>query len=327
MAGIRQHYIPRFLLKGFTSKEQKKEKYTYVFPKDGRPYETNQKNIGIEKNFYTTTTDHETDDIITKEENTHSQFLDELREARQSESVDPIKSSAFIAHILSRLKYFRESTEEIQTVLLKAFQKALHGKTIYDFIQTNKEMVVNELKRIFPPNVDIVKRDLLIHLYINGYIKLPNAPPSDMEASLFNPIEEVIKSSPKMAKKNHNRILKKEFEIQKFLGPVEKFKWENIYFKDHGLIFGDVGPIGLFKNQTKYKALFFERGQFTQISIPISRNHLLIGNSLAINRPIPNFNFINESIASLIPLILQDGTNPRPVGQPMECRLVCRHFR
>jgi len=29
----------------------------------------------------------------------------------------------------------------------------------------------------------------------------------------------------------------------------------------------------------------------------------------------------------LIPLIFQDVTNPRPVGQPMECRLVCRHFR
>jgi Protein of unknown function (DUF4238) len=53
MAGERQHFLPRFLLKGFASRQSRQQFYTWVFQKGKEAFETNILNVGLAKNFYT----------------------------------------------------------------------------------------------------------------------------------------------------------------------------------------------------------------------------------------------------------------------------------
>lgn len=48
MAGIRQHILPRFLLKGFASRVQDKKIFTCVYRKGGPQFETTIENVGLE---------------------------------------------------------------------------------------------------------------------------------------------------------------------------------------------------------------------------------------------------------------------------------------
>jgi len=51
MAGNRHHVIPKFLLKGFTSRIKSNQFYTNVYL-GNKTYESNIINVGVDKDFY-----------------------------------------------------------------------------------------------------------------------------------------------------------------------------------------------------------------------------------------------------------------------------------
>ena len=65
MAGVRQNILPRFLLKGFASRLEAQEVFTWVFRKGRNIFEANIKNVAVEKHFYTQVANTSVDDEIT----------------------------------------------------------------------------------------------------------------------------------------------------------------------------------------------------------------------------------------------------------------------
>lgn len=64
----RQHYLPRFLLRGFCSRESKGSQYVWVHTSSRRAYETNIENVGVEAGFYDLDGDNSVDGHITQNE-------------------------------------------------------------------------------------------------------------------------------------------------------------------------------------------------------------------------------------------------------------------
>lgn len=79
MSGKRQHFIPRFLQKGFASHTEDGEIYTWVFKKNREPFNTNLINVGVEKYFYTDQSNSIADDKITEAEDSYSKLIKNLR--------------------------------------------------------------------------------------------------------------------------------------------------------------------------------------------------------------------------------------------------------
>ena len=117
MAGTIQHILPKFLLKGFASRIQKKEVLTWVYRKDKPPFETNIKNIGAERNFYGKEGKLSVDPEITDFEGKYAPLLDELRAIRKNQEIYDPRIANFITHLAIRTKhireFFRESSEFI----------------------------------------------------------------------------------------------------------------------------------------------------------------------------------------------------------------------
>src|SRR5205814_10074769 len=65
MAGVRQHIIPQFLLKGFASRTTSKAAFTWVYRKRAPPFETNIINVTVEGKFYDKDAETSADDLIT----------------------------------------------------------------------------------------------------------------------------------------------------------------------------------------------------------------------------------------------------------------------
>lgn len=108
MAGKRQHFIPRFLQQGFTSRVTNKGEFTWVFRHDTSPFETNTKNIGVESQFYTNDGDEQADILITEAENEFSILIDHLRAGTKSYLSDP-KLPQLIAHLEIRTRHLRKN--------------------------------------------------------------------------------------------------------------------------------------------------------------------------------------------------------------------------
>jgi hypothetical protein len=79
MSGDNEHFIPRFLQKGFASKFiSRKEVYVWYFPKKDAPRIENTKKVGAEFQFY----GEELDDTITVKEDVYAKCLDRVRNDR-----------------------------------------------------------------------------------------------------------------------------------------------------------------------------------------------------------------------------------------------------
>ncbi len=114
MSGIRQHIFPRFLLKGFSSRQKvSSEIYTWVYRKGKKPYECNIKNVGVERNFYGKEGEEgEADTCLTEIEKGHAPLLDKLRKNKGYAPFTDQRIGELISSFVTRSKHIRESFKE-----------------------------------------------------------------------------------------------------------------------------------------------------------------------------------------------------------------------
>lgn len=121
MAGVRQHILPRFLLKGFASKMDGQEVFTWVCRKGGNIFEANIKNVAVEKHFYTGPGEINVDDEITEIERGFALLLDELRQKNDGFEVQILgcPSSLFIS--AAELSTLRDSFIDMTGAMTSIF--------------------------------------------------------------------------------------------------------------------------------------------------------------------------------------------------------------
>ena len=107
MAGIRQHILPRFLLKGFASQANDKKIFTCVYRKGGIQFETTIENVGLEKHFYGKAGETSADEEITQLEGGFARLIADLRNKPDGACADSKRVSDLVAHLTIRTKQLR----------------------------------------------------------------------------------------------------------------------------------------------------------------------------------------------------------------------------
>lgn len=305
MSGRRPHYLPRFLQKGFASKTNKKKVFTFYFYLSNEPRETSLIDIGVEEHFYGAPGDTTADDAITKDERRHVDFIKELRETKQNTIVDSIKSSALVGHLLIRNKHLRESTKEAGATcfgtLLDCLRKGhstKHG--LLSYVENNRKKIIEDAIKRLPSNFTEYKKNLVIHLALEKYLTLVHSGLGEKsDADFIKMITNLHTDTPDMVKKSHINVLKEEVVSTSFIKSTRDFIWQLKYNSNQNLILGDVGPIGRFKPNNLYSSLFSYKKNLTQVLLPVSNKHLLIGCSQDSSYEVPTEKSINEASASL----------------------------
>lgn len=308
MAGNRQHFIPRFLMMGFTSKQKKKEFYTYVYLKDSPHYEPNLRNIGLETFFYGKPEESNVDEIITDREEYYSEQINLLRDKTVECQLDGRFESEFIAHIIARSKHLRLLFNELGTESFKAFfEKIDSPQNLYRFLmnifENKPEIFIDSLKKEMDNNVfSIFSKETKSSL--NHYV-MSKAPNLFIEFAIkaHGPIQEAqnkINAGMKdLIKKSQLRALSEGgIAPSKIVAELNKMSWSLMITDEDRFILGDVTAFIRHGEGLDFKPYHYFDKQLTQVFLPISSKHMLFG-SANDKVQIPTINQINTASASL----------------------------
>jgi len=303
MDSKRQHTLPRFLLRGFSSRQSKPEFYTWVYRNNVEAFETNITNVGVTKDFYTEDKDYTVDKSITIIENQFAQELEKFRNYKSTQTIVSNIISSFVSHLEIRSRHLRYSFLEVSedlidifferfrdpdirnefflkmieddpSILKRGVDQNLRGRNVS---QRQREFYYKEAQR----NID--KMLPLMSPLINSYMKLLKS--------------KIKKGLPDSLKDGHIRALKINVipEIRKEY--YDQLKWFVYVFDEDDLILGDSGLVFKIDSQRKYKTYLEKKDELICIYIPMSSTHLIIGNKHLNIEKIEQMQ-LNEDIAS-----------------------------
>ena len=113
LKAIRQHVLPRFLMKGFASRTEGKEIYTLVYRTEVKPFEANITKVGVEKYFYGKEGELSVDDEITELEGKYAPLIDELRNIQGNIEITDQRTPDLITYLVIRTKHVPEGGSSI----------------------------------------------------------------------------------------------------------------------------------------------------------------------------------------------------------------------
>lgn len=202
-----QHYLPRFLLKGFASRKKKQNAYAWVYSQAGEVFEANTFRICAEKFFYGEEGAGSLDDEITEFEHTYAQLLDELRAKTGITKIEDKSIAEFITHLITRSRHIRDSVREPAEY----------------FLEKLKEQFIEKLSPLPYP---------IKHQLTEKFIKL---------------CTEAIQKSPEMTKHGQLKALSEDLIPEKRTRKYKELNWyscetkENLLLGDVGCVIETIG--------------------------------------------------------------------------------------
>jgi hypothetical protein len=295
MAGINQHYLPRFLLKGFASRIVGKEIFTWAYHKGKNVFEPNIKGISAERYFYGKQGEISADNEITELEGKYGAFIDELRERDNGAQIEDSRVVEFIAHLCIRTKHLRDSLRESTEFLMDKISEYLSDyDNLKKFILGNPKLAEDVVGKMmddnqFPP----IYKDMLIMLVtqLAPLLLDENQPEFRMMVdSLVEPFKTMI---PQALKQEHIKLLAKHPIPEPRVEDYKSLRWF-VYTPTNSVILGDVGVLIETGSTKRFKSLNEKDDEIRNIFLPISSTQIIVGTPLS--RPHINFD-INDVIA------------------------------
>ena len=300
MAGKRHHILPRFLLRGFASKEEGKNIYCWVFRKHGDPFEANITNVAVSKNFYSIDDSTEVDDAITDAEGTFASVVNNLRSLDEPTAIDHYNViSEFFAHLEVRTRHLRESLLESSNLLInelfeffkdtEAVKKIILRKLIED-----PTLLKNSLDKQFrglnlPPDF----KKYLCRLALSNAPKLIQemGPQINVLAKMFS--KELSKCLSGAIKDGHLKLLRETIAPEIRVESYQRLIWSLEIIKDTDLILGDFGVLIEINGSRRFKT-FWEKGdKVRNVYLPISGSHLVVGRADRNSKICPHLVLVN----------------------------------
>ncbi len=311
MAGIRQHYLPQFLLKGFASRINREEVYTRVFKKNKDPYETNIKNVGIEKYFYTRE-NTSSDNIITSVESNYSLLINNLRKLSYGIKLEPKAISEFIAHLIIRINHIRTTFKNLGRFLLNNVIKNIQNpsefkRILLQYNKNNPEKFKSSLLKEFEKEnrifLNFELQNFLCEQIFKNIDSLLDIFVANIHPFILKQMDHLLKKLPLIVDETHIKHIE---TLSKDLTPTARIKkymclnWFLFVDSPGSFVLGDIGPITISTTSFKFNTLLFNNDDASEIYMPISDRHLLVGSLFAPDKLKPiNSDFINKATASL----------------------------
>ena len=297
MAGIRQHILPRFLLKGFASQVQGKKIFTWVYRKDRKAFEASLNRVSVERYFYGEAGEDTADDKITSLESRYSVIIDDLRKRGDGTEIFDPRLGEIIAHLCIRTKHLRDSLRESSEYLIEKIQ---------DYVSEPgniKKLVLNRpdlMKETIEKNLDAYKippdsRNLVSSLVKQMLPSILESQEPEFRGLLQTITAEMVKMVPNSVRDSHIKALEQSPVPEPRAEDYKKLRWF-VCESDEPLILGDCGC--LFETEVigKFKTLTELSKKLANVFLPIASNRVLLGSS----KPPPpkiDFRIINQAAA------------------------------
>jgi len=271
MSGKRQHFQPRFLLKGFSSKRIGDIYFSWLYRKNTIPKEVDIRDIGVEKKFYNNG-NSKIDEAITEEENYLGMLVNKLRCSKYENTLDSKKISLLISHLEIRTRHLRESFLDLSNILfseiIKYFKKP---ENLNKFISEQLEKSINkELSAHHIPMYQRAHKRSLIRANIKPVIE------NQFNHFLNFGINDLFNKMPDTVKKGQLKALSKSVIPKKRADEYSRLLWSLCHSKEN-YIFGDFGILIEIDSPKQFTTFWTKDFKIKKVFLPISSNCLLVG--------------------------------------------------
>jgi hypothetical protein len=278
MAGKRQHFIPRFLLRGFSSHIEGAEAYTWVYRATGKPFNTNVRNVAVEGKFYSEAQDHSADEVITDAETSLAALVSAWRELGTG-PVDATAAAQLVAHLEVRTRHLRETfagtTVEFVERAFAPAKQPLWAEHIRHLLLRDPSVMRNAITR------EIARRGLpqamAGPMYQWALTELPNLDVGPMVDDLMAKMRQVAPSIiPDGVKRGHLKALRAEVAPATRVAHYKRFSFRLQRFPPGALPLPDSiavceRPDGLLS------PLLADLRDLKSVALPLASDTLLVG--------------------------------------------------
>lgn len=256
MSGKNQHYIPRFILRGFASKIRGDKVFTWFYRKGHEAVEVPTTSIFFEKHFYGTETDSEVDDQITSLERQYAMLLRQLRETADKTEVSCTQIVELVTHLSIRTKHMRESFQESLELLIDGtlepfldFEK-IEKKTLEnpEFLEQSMEPVFNAAQ--IPDEL----RAFILQLVRSQEVLFPDEVKEEVRQSFQQMISAQKGAVPIALKDSHIKALSESLVPMERMKLLSSLRWF-VCDSSVPLILGDCGCLFEVTGSTRFKAI------------------------------------------------------------------------
>lgn len=271
MAGDRQHFLPRFLMKGFASRLDGRKVFVWLYRKNATPREESTRNIGLKKGFYETDQDT-ADPEITAAEGPMGVLVDRLRGLPTGSTVDGMDVSEMVAHLVARTKHIRDSFEALGDLALKRFDEYLTSSQ--DFTR----MVLNspKTKQQVLAGIPAFLRPMAMQDFPSLLKRFEKECGPALQAMVLDAMSQARKGIPALAKKAHVDLLRRDLAPEARVANYRELSW-SVIDVPLPMVLGDVGVLFETADARHYKP-YDEKGDLViGAYLPIASQRLLMG--------------------------------------------------
>ena len=288
MAGKRQHYIPRFLLKGFCSKTEGPKSFIWYFRKGSKPSEISIRDVAVSKKFYGDSSPESIDEKLTKMEQQFGPTIDRLRTDKIINTSDLPTIVEFFINMVIRTQYIRKSFTDATGGLMEMAARNLSdphkmAAVINEAIKQNKsrfrDQLRSSMRRKLGKKMPIKEEQIIRQVEENA---------EQLASLLANPFsKEIVKGLTAFNEKidEHGTISHKD-ALDRFLDLKEPSKRHHQYSNLHWIIrsynpnqfiLGDICVLTMDTKSQFFSPPIFSKKDNEILLLPISHDTLLIG--------------------------------------------------
>jgi len=300
MAGKRQHFIPRFLQKGFASHSVGEEIFTWTYRKGIKPFNTNIKNVGVEGFFYSENHDTSLDDTITVAESDFAQLVDSIRLNNAVDKRDQEKIARLFAHLEVRTRHLRQSYFATGNQLLNKMLEYLSDPAFCErFIRRG---IINDpslIKDSFSKELrkrGISQEALPTLMELSGPF-IESTMPNMLTFMAFM-VAYLKKEMParleQASKTGHIRALNQGLSPVVKVLRFEKLNFKIVNSEDSLLPLGDSAVVFHVCGERSFKPILEKKDDLIALLLPIGSRQVIVG---CAKNYVPDFSVLRDNIA------------------------------
>jgi hypothetical protein len=317
MAGEKQHDLPRFLFRGFASRNDGKKAFTWQFRKDARPVEVSIADIGHSKFFYNKPGPNTLDALITDKESEYGQVVARLRrEHTLRSSSDKETLIEFVHNLVLRTRNLRDTlVTSFNSMLNELYSVATDPGAIRRQLlkerKANSEIWKEALKSYVKKTHGILPRQQRRYRErkeskeIKQWLQHGAEAHAQKEAARHKiQLTPLLGQVGEIAKTTHNDALRKVLEADSKDDPTPRYNhyhqlhWRVQSLESKALILGDAAVLQFEQRRRKFSMAFDSINKGDVILLPLSHDLLIIGSPEDFG-PLPSPHEINCASAKL----------------------------
>lgn len=288
MAGERQHYIPRLLLKGFSSRTSAHKTFVWYFRKGMDAVEVSIRDIALEKFFYGDSGADSLDSTMTAKESAFAKVVEFIRGEGKIPESDLSTLIDFVHNLVIQTRHTRKGLTEgfnktANVASTRLSDPSSATQALKKYRERDKEGFRNQLRSEVRKSLgvkDPMIEDSMIHILEENLEKLVPLLGPIFATQVLEKFSSQIHEKGRIA---HNDALKRRYQDVESWARLEDYrrlKWNVKKIEPKTLILGDVCVLQMdFQSHEFYPAIAKSKVENGALMLPIAHDTLLIGSS------------------------------------------------